>query len=209
MLTVRDISLLDALTFRVRLLAWQHVLTWWPQKQVSERAAHRRIAALIRVGLVRRLRIQARPVLDLGGPMACWRPGDPAADFHALSKRLAARWSEPPVQTTVLVGTPKAAHLLGGIASGKIAVPYQASHDLGLAAVFLAKRRLDPAAAAGWLSEDMVPKPGRGQKRPDAVVYATAGQAVLAVEFGAGYPAARLEAFHCDCERKALAYEVW
>jgi len=113
------------------------------------------------------------------------------------------------VQTTVLVGTPRAAHLLGGIASGKVSVPYQASHDLGLASVFLAKRRLDPPAAAGWLSEDMVPKPGRGQKRPDAVVHSTTGRAVLAVEFGAGYPAARLEAFHNDCAKRPLPYEVW
>jgi hypothetical protein len=94
-------------------------------------------------------------------------------------------------------------------ARGRVGTPYQASHDLGVSAVYLHYLRHRPDDAACWVGEDNARAAGRGNKKPDAVVLDPGSGRRLAVEFGAGYPAARLRAFHRHCERHRLPYEVW
>lgn len=207
-LTPRDLELLGALCRAVRLFAWEQVRTWWPTP-AGERLAWRRLAALARVRLLRKFRVHARPVPWPVSPAAVWHPGLRVPDLYAVGRVLAARWNRPPVTTTVYVATRRAAHLLGGVARGRVGTPYQASHDLGVAAVYLHYLRHRPEDAARWVGEDNAGRAARGSKRPDAVVLDLARGRRLAVEFGAGYPPARLLAFHRHCERHRLPYEVW
>jgi hypothetical protein len=208
LLTPRDLELVGALCHAVRLFAWEQVLTWWPTP-AGRRLAYRRVATLVRLRLLRRFRVHARPVPWPDKPAAVWRPGTRAPDMAAVGRALAARWTRPPVTTTVYVATRRAANLLGGSARGRVGTPYQASHDLGVSAVYLHYLRHRPDDAACWVGEDNARAAGRGNKKPDAVVLDPGSGRRLAVEFGAGYPAARLRAFHRHCERHRLPYEVW
>ena len=207
-LTARDLELLHALCRAVRLLAWEQVRAWWPTP-AGGRPALRRLAALRRARLVARFRVHARPVPTLGGPAVVWQPGDPDPDMAAAAAALRRRWRRPPRPTTVYVATRRCANLLGGTARGRVRTPLQASHDLGVAAVFLHFLRTRPADAATWVGEDSAPRAGRGNKKPDAMVLDSGRGRRFAVEFGAGYPAARLVAFHRHCNRHRLPYEIW
>ena len=207
-LTARDLLLLEALCGKVRLLAWEHVRLLWPEA-ASDRAALKRLSLLIKAGLLLRRYLQARPVLSLEGPAAAWQVGSAAPDFHELSRRLQARWKKPPGRTTVYVAAKRAANLLGGTARGRVPTAYQASHDLGLSSVYMHYLVRLPDMASQWVGEDLLPAMGRGLKRPDAELRAEGGQTTRVIEFGAGYPAARLEAFHWACWRKDAPYEIW
>ena len=207
-LTQRDLEILHALCRAVRLLAWEQVRTWWPTP-AGKRLAFRRLAVLIRYGLLARFRVHARPVIWPVRPAVTWTPGQGTPNMYAVSSVLRSRWLLPPETITVYVATKKAAKLLGGVARGKVGTPYQASHDLGVAAVYLNFLRVRPDDAAAWIGEDVGGKALRGNKRPDAVVLDADRRRHFAVEFGAGYPPARLFAFHRHCEKHSLDYEVW
>lgn len=207
-LTDRDLGLLGALCRAVRLFAWEQLRTWWPTP-AGRRPALRRLARLMRAGLIRRFRVHARPPLALWQPVLCWRPGEPRPDFRRAAAACRRRWGQAPRPTTVYVATRRCANLLGGVAGGKVRTPLQASHDLGVAAVYLRYLADRPAEAAAWTGEDYAGRAGRGQKKPDAVVLDPAAGVRRAVEFGAGYPPERLAAFHRHCGRHHLAYEVW
>lgn len=207
-LTERDLEILHALCRAVRLLAWEQVRTWWPTP-AGKRLAFRRLAVLIRYGLLARYRVHARPVLWPVRPAVIWSPGQSVPNMYVASSVLRTRWKHPPETVTVYVATKQAAKLLGGVARGRVGTPYQASHDLGVAAVYLNFLRFRPADAAAWMGEDLGGKAMRGNKRPDAVVLDVERRRHFAVEFGAGYPPNRLFAFHRHCEKHSLNYEVW
>jgi len=207
-LTDRDLLLLEALCGKVRLLAWEHVCKLWPGA-ASDRAALKRLSLLIKAELLLRRYLQARPLLSLSEPAAAWQPGVAAPDFHLLSRGLQARWKKPPERTTVYVAAKRAANLLGGTARGRVPTPYQASHDLGLSSVYMHYLACSPDAARLWVGEDLLPAMGRGLKRPDAELRDPGGHTLRVIEFGAGYPAVRLEAFHWACWQKDTPYEIW
>lgn len=215
--TVRDFALIAALCGPVRVFSWDQVRTWWPGfetgSESGRRAALRRLSLLIQRGLLVRHRFTARPTLWLTGPIACWSPGEPPCDFDRLARRLARRWREPPVTTTMYRATRRAVNLFGGVHRHRPAPGYQVSHDLGLSAVYLHYLRHRPDEVARWKGEDELPRAhagSPGRKRPDAVL-AVRKRLVRAIEFGAAYPASRLREFHDDCAGRTppLAYEVW
>ena len=207
-LTYRDVEILHALCRAVRLFSWEQIRTWWPSG-AGRRLALRRLSVLIRYGLLRRFRVHARPGPWADRPAVAWTPGESPPDMFVVAQVLRSRWNRPPVTTTVYVATKRAAQLLGGVARGHVGTPYQASHDLGVSAVYLHYLKHRPADAAAWIGEDFSGRAKRGNKRPDAVVLDAVRRRHFAVEFGAGYPPARLFAFHRHCEQNSLAYEVW
>lgn len=215
--TARDFALVTALCGPLRVLSWEQVRTWWPGFETSSasgrRAALRRLSLLIERGLLVRHRFSARPTLWLTEPMAFWSPPDSPCDFDALAGRLAKRWQEPPVTTSVYRATRWAVNLFGGVLRHRPAPGYQVSHDLGLSAVYLHYLRHRPDEVARWKGEDELPRAHAGpsgRKRPDAVLRERK-HLVRAIEFGAAYPASRLREFHDDCASRTppLAYEIW
>lgn len=219
-LTPRDLALVAALCGPVRLFSWDQVRTWWPgagtdpgaDSASGRRAARRRLAVLVARRLLTRHRLSARPAVWPTGPVARWPAGGGGCDFDAVARVLAGRWRRPPVATTVYRATRRAVNLLGGVARHRPAPGYQASHDLGVSAVYLHYLRERRAEVVLWRGEDELPRRGAaaGRKRPDAVLH-DGRRPVRAVEFGAAYPADRLRAFHDDCAGRTppLPYEIW
>lgn len=209
MLTPRDLSILDALTLRVRVLSVAQIARgWWLESTHSEAAAGGRMKRLEGEGLVIRFTLVSHPELALAAPLAHWRPGDAPPEFGALSHRLKSRWTLPPVPLAAVIAT-REAGLRFGVKGGRFPKPTEQSHDLHFSAVFLRKRDEEPDCVPRWrfetalLAERFAGEPG---ELPDAVIE---GDPPLAVEFGGAYPRERLEGFHRHCAERALPYEIW
>jgi hypothetical protein len=150
-------------------------------------------------------------------PVVVWKPGQPEPEFGAIAWRLQSRWQMPPRRTTVYVATQKAANQVGGRSRGTIKHDLQATHDLGVAQVYLQLLTANPIAAEKWVGEDVLRLTRRRQKLPDAVIASTPdGRSVrsdhdisLVVEFGGAYDASRVRHFHRDCAARKLPYEIW
>lgn len=220
----RDQEILRTLALKVRLLSLaQLAAAWWSDSSSATTSARRRMNQLTRLGLITALKVLARPVPHITAPLVRWRPAEPAPDFGALAWTLQSRWTEQPRDTTVYVATAKAAHYFGGYAQGVLKHAYQATHDLGVAAVYLHFRAEAPASAAEWVGEDVIRRtrrapspasPGRGRRRPtdklpDAVLGQSPTRPRLVIEFGGAYPATRVKHFHDDCQSRGLPYEIW
>ena len=212
-LTPRDAALLAALCVRVRLFSLPQIAAaWWPDAADGEAAARRRLRKLAAADLVRRERVPAAPLPPLDAPVIAWRPDDPAPDCGAAAWRLQSRWEGVggPRATPVFVAGKAATKLYGGVSAGRLPAAFQATHDLGVSAMYLRLLGDDPAAADCWIGEDRLAPHRRGQKLPDAVLAdGPADPPELVLEFGGSYDKRRVEAFHRDCARRAHAYEVW
>ena len=104
-----------------------------------------------------RTTVLARTLPVPESPLASWRPGDSAPDVGAVAYRCQDRWRRrPPRPCTVWVATERAARLFGGVRRGELRQPAQATHDLGVAAVWLRLREVSPEWAAAWRGEDLL-----------------------------------------------------
>lgn len=211
LLISRDDEILRTLSLKVRLLSLAQVAgTWWEPTDSGRSTARKRLAQLADAGLLRRLRIPARPLPTLEAPALVWRAGDPPPDLGAVAWRLQSRWKEGPTATTVFVVTQRGANQYGGRLRGRLRREFQATHDLGVAAVYLRMRALNSETAAAWIGEDILSPHRRGEKVPDAVLAAGPEERPrLVVEFGGAYDAARVRRFHEDCAERRLPYELW
>jgi hypothetical protein len=70
-------------------------------------------------------------------------------------------------------------------------------------------QRVAPQWAAAWRGEDLLAHTRRGEKLPDAFIVTETDQVAWVVEFGGGYDAQRVEAFHLDCAERQLPYQLW
>ena len=97
MVTGRERDLVAALASKIRMLAFEQIVTtWWPPGSRSAPTnARRRLSELVRVGLLARERVLARPLLPLLEPAFRWKPGEDAPLFGELSWTLQKRWTEP------------------------------------------------------------------------------------------------------------------
>jgi len=111
--------------------------------------------------------------------------------------------------TTVVVATRRAGELAGRKAGRPPRRP-EATHDLGLADVYLLLRRVDRPRALAWVSESRLVEGGEGKwtKLPDAVIRLS-GQPEQVVEFGGEYSKSKLNSFHADCVSRERGYELW
>ena len=207
--TDRDLSIVEALASRVRLLSRAQVARgWWDESARAEEHAAARLRRLARAGLVLAFRVNAHPPIELAGPVVSWTPGDPAPDCEAVSRRLRDRWTEPARPTPVYAASRRAANLYG-CSGGDLPPLEHRDHDLLLGAVFVRYRREDPEAASCWVGEAAQPKAGFRIKDPDAFLIDAAGAVRRVVESGGKYEPDRVEAFHEHCAAEGLSYELW
>lgn len=199
---------LEALTLAVRLLRLEQVARGWCRGHTGN--ARRLLGPLCRDGWLRRIDVLARILPPPAGPACRWAPGDPPPDLGTVAYRLQGRGQGRAVQTiAAFVATGRAARLLGGHRDGTLKNAVQATHDLGLAEVYLHYRTHRPELLASWRGEDLIAADRRGEKLPDALLVDTRGRPLRAVEYGGTYGRDRLEAFHRDCAARGLPYEVW
>src|SRR5690606_19939529 len=104
------------------------------------------------------------------GPVVIWQPGAPPPNFGSVAWLLQRRWVAGPRTTTVFVATRQTAQLYGGRGVGRLRQRLQATHDLGVTAMYLQRRKTAPEEAAQWISEDRLAAVRRRQKIPDAVL---------------------------------------
>ena len=207
-LTPRDRAIVQALVQKVRLFSQRQIVDhWWNGEQANSR---RRLKRLADRNLLQRTIVQARPAPAFESPLITWRPGDAAPDFGKVAYRCQARWrSRPARQSVVWLATKVASQAFGGTARGKLKHSMQATHDLGVAAVWLRLHQVAPQWAAAWRSEDLLAHTRVGQKLPDAFIVDDAEQVIWVIEFGGAYDAARVKAFHQDCVSRNLPYQLW
>lgn len=206
---VRDREILATLTHSVRVLTLhQAARTWWGGTAAPLANARRGLAKLVRVGLLAGSTALARPELPLAEPTATWTPGGEPPSFDAVAYQLHSRWSQALRPTRFFVATRTAANALGGY-GGSLAHPLHLSHDLHVSTVFLRLRETQPHVASNWISERHLAQFRRHQKLPDAGLGCSPESLLAAIEFGNGYDAGRLRAFHADCAERSLAYQIW
>ncbi len=210
-LTPRDDEILRTLALSVRMLSLAQVAkAWWMPTPAGQANARRRLASVAETGLLRSAHVHARPLPELPGPVLAWNPGGPDPDFDAISWTLQSRWTKPPRRIVVYFVTRRGANQYGGRLRGKIKQELQATHDLGVAEVYLQLRARAPEVALRWTGEDTLRLTRKRQKIPDAVLRPSAPNArPLVIEFGGAYDARRVRSFHRDCSQRKLSYEIW
>lgn len=206
--TSRDHEILSALTQKVRLFTLRQITAHWWQGELAN--ARRRLKVLTEVQLVQRITVRARTLPPINSPVAEWMPGRDVPDFGGVANQLQNRWVRRPVRSlTAFTATPRAARFLGGTARDSIKVPTQATHDIGVAQVWLLLTTDWPSQAEAWRSEDVMAHTRRGQKLPDAFLVDADGTPFAVVEFGGSYDARRVREFHDDCAHRNLPYQIW
>lgn len=207
-LTSRDHEVLQSLVLKVRLFTQRQIAEHWFGGELVN--ARRRLKQLGAAGLLERITVHARPLPPLMAPLASWQPGGETPDFAAVAYQCQQRWRfRPPRPATAWIATEQAAQHFGGVRRGELKQPTQATHDLGVAAVWLRLKEAAPAWAEAWCGEDLLAHTRRGEKLPDAFIVDGDRQVTWVIEFGGGYDTSRVAAFHADCAARELPYQLW
>jgi len=208
-LTERDEAILVTLAEKVRCLSLQQIAGyWWNDCRRPRETARGRLRELDSLGWVELHQVFARPLIDLTEALARWREGDAPPNFAAISHVLKNRFKEPAKATPVAIASRQTGKRYG-CPAGRSPRRSEATHDLGLASVYLHFLRNEPAWAEAWISEARLIAAGEGRasKLADALVRTPSGETVI--EFGGEYGKAKLEAFHEDCAERGRSYELW
>jgi len=208
-LTERDESILLTLAEKVRCLSIGQIgAFWWADSARPHETARTRLRALEKLGWLKICQVYARPLIALDEPIACWQPGEETPNFAAISHRIKNRFSGAAKATSVALASREAGKRYG-CPAGHAPRRSEATHDLGLAAVYLHFLRRDSARAKAWISEASLVAAGEGRasKLADALLRFPSGETVI--EFGGEYGKAKLEAFHEDCADRGRSYELW
>lgn len=208
-LTARDEDLIGALLHRIRCIDIRLASWSWKDAANGRAAAKRRLKRLVKDGWLDEWQAYARPLIELKEPVATWNTWEKMPEFGLISYHLKTRFSEPARLTAIFLGTAKAAKRFGGI-PGRQPRSSEATHDLGLASVFLKLKEASPKRAAHWISEAKIVARGtsRGVKIPDALIREVGGRHT-AIEFGGEYSKQKLVAFHEYCRINEMGYELW
>lgn len=208
-LTDRDSQILVSLSRKIRLFSLDQIANhWWADCRSPQLAAERSLRRLVRRGLLKPIRVLAQPLPIIAEPVFVWQPGEPRPRPGAISWQLQRRWTESARYIRVYLATRRAKQFFGGVGGSFLSRPIQATHDLGMAAVYLRFLKTRLAEADAWLGED-VHTTGNRSKNPDAQLLAPDGSTTRVIEFGGSYAPKRVSSFHHHCVEKALPYEIW
>ncbi len=92
---------------------------------------------------------------------------------------------------------------------GEVKREMQATHDLGVAQIWLQLDLQSPQLADSWCGEDLMAHTRKGQKLPDGFIVDAQGATLCVIEFGGSYDQPRIREFHEDCAQRALPYQLW
>lgn len=206
--TDRDRELLQALSQKVRLFSQRQVANHLWNGELAN--ARRRLKRLEQAGLVAKVTVRARSLPPLEAPLVSWRPDEAAPDFGSIAYRCQQRWKARAVRpTSAWIITETGAQAFGGVGRGDLKHSTQATHDLGVAAVWLRLRQVAPQWAAAWRGEDLMADTRHGEKLPDGFIVDEQGEVAWIIEFAGAYDADRVRAVHQDCVNRRLPYQLW
>lgn len=207
-LSARDDEILLALVQKVRLFSLRQIATHWWDGQAAN--ARRRLRQLTETGWLQRIEVSARTLPELLQPVLVWQPGEGVPNCEAAAYQMQRRWHSLPVRPlAAFIATDYAARIYGGKCRGVLKHPLQATHDLGVAQIWLRLRATAPEWAAAWRGEDLLADTRRAEKCPDAFIVNPSGLVVCILEFGGAYQAQRIREFHDDCAARGLPYQIW
>ncbi len=207
-LTQRDREILQALSLKVRLFNQRQLAEHWWNGDLAN--ARRRLKRFAQVGLLTQIMVPTRALPPLEVPLVRWKPGDPQPEAGHIAYQCQNRWRMRAVRpSTVWIATEQAAQIYGGKSRGELKHATQATHDLGVAAVWLRLRNIAPHWADAWRGEDQLAHTRQGEKVPDAFLVDTNNTVQCVIEFGGAYDADRVKAFHADCAARSLPYQLW
>ena len=207
-LTARWEEVLLSLTAKVPLLTLPQVASTWFEG--DEPSAAESLKKLEAKRLLNRLKVSARPELELPGPIVRYEPGMAAPNFGPVAYQLRSRWTQAPVEQSIYVATSNARRVFGGYLGGRKPRPSDLTHDIHLAQVYLRYRIEKPEIANAWVPEAELMAENRmtGRRVPDSAIYLGGSESpTLFIEFGGAYPKKKLVTFHAAC--RATAYEIW
>jgi hypothetical protein len=207
-LTDRDREIVLALVQKVRLFSQRQIADHWWNGELAN--ARKRMNRLASDDWVQPGSVQARPIQTLESPLVTWRPGETDPDFGAIAYRCRTPSRRLPSRLcTIWIASERSSQMFGGVRRGELKNPLQATHDLGVAAVWLRLHEVSPIWAAAWRSEDLLAHTRRGEKIPDAFIVDEQQHVLWVIEYSGGYDAERIREFHIDCAERRLGYQLW
>jgi len=205
-----DYDLVYSLVFKVRILNENQIARhWWGKLNHPLRTARRKLGHMVKSRILYSHQLLSHPILSLEKPVWAWSVTDPDPDYAKVSAELKRRWTRNPVPMKVYIPTRKAINQFGGPGESKLPILGQQTHDLHLSQVYLWYLRFRPQMANRWMGEEVFRQDRAGEKLPDAMIQNENGGSELVVEFGGTYDPMRVEAFHTDCKKRNLPYELW
>ncbi len=203
----RDLTLLEALALRVRLISQRQAAdAFWHGHAAN---ARRRLSQLASCGMVTRNVVNAQPLPEIIEPVVRWQPGLASPDADRVAYQLQTRWRFRALRPTVVYfPTPKTVLQFGGNERSQTKLT-QITHDLGVTAVWLRYASQDSNMTAMWIGEDILAPTRIHQKLPDAALVDQQGEPKLLIEFGGSYGPERIVDFHDDAESRGLPYHLW
>lgn len=208
-LTDRDLTILQALVFQVRLLTVRLVAElWWPSG-LNQRQARKRLEQLSKCGFVEFHVINACHLkMQVNEPLFTWNTNDDEPDFERLAKQGRERWDEATRPTTVCIASNRSATLLGNAVSG-LPRNDRWDYDLRLACVYAKYQRQSPPPFGRWIGSQGLLHTDQRLKRLDAWLVHENGRVLRAIKSAGRNDARRLQSFHQHCFSHQLSYELW
>lgn len=210
--TARDRELQQALVQKTRLMNLRQIADQWFGGDLAN--TRRRLKQ--QPEFIERIEVHARSLPELLQPVVTWRAGDPAPNYEAVAYQLQSRWKSSPVRPcSAFIATERLSQLYGGRNRGELKHPLQATHDLGVAQIWLHLHAHYPEWAAAWRSEDLLAHTRRGEKVPDAFIVNATEEVCCVIEFGGAYSAERVREFCEDCMQREVAgqrglpFQLW
>ncbi|QDV85441.1 hypothetical protein TBK1r_44220 [Stieleria magnilauensis] len=203
----RDLTLLEALALRVRLISQRQAAdAFWHGHCAN---ARRRFSQLATNGMVTRNVVNAQPLPEIIEPIVRWQPGQASPDANNVAYQVQSRWRFRALRPTVVYfPTTKTITQFGGCERSQTKLT-QVTHDLGVTAVWLRYASQDSNMTAMWIGEDILAPTRIHQKLPDAALVDKQGEPKLLIEFGGSYGPERIADFHEDAEARGLPYHLW
>ena len=206
--TERDEEILHALALRVRYFSQSQIRTHWFDGDAPN--TRRRMKQLQSMGFIERVELRARSLPPLVKPLIQWQPGQPTPNCGQAAYQCRNRWKLRHVQTCIAyLATTACSQRFGGRMTGEVKKDLQATHDLGVAQVWLQLDISAPDWADLWQGEDVMAHTRRGQKLPDGFIVDRNGTTICVIEFGGAYDEQRIRDFHEDCAQRSIPYQLW
>ncbi len=200
---------IDMLTWRTRVVADVQLEWCFPKRKT----VRRELASLERRGFLDSFSISTI-LLRCDSPLFVWNQytsTDP--EFGKLCWIAEKRADKARCFSCRVYYASKLAERTFGGVGGKLRQPFQLGHDLGTAAVYLARQeKKKTVEETSWVSEDVLRRFFRAlkiRKIPDAAIIVN-GRIKTAIEFvGKDYSTEQLRSFHRYWSRKQIRYEIW
>ncbi len=191
-LSSADLRLLDAAVRRVAQFTCEFAKQFWG---VSVIAARRRLQKLERVGLVEGRNVLVSQPPPVSKPLCIWKPGIATPHSGQVSYLARQRWKTQPVVVNRIYNATDLGRGLLGCSPIKSPKDIQATHDLGLADLYLHYlRRWPKLTAKCWLNEsEYAHLRGRCVKVEDAMLR-RGDRTLLMIDYAGAYRPDRVEA---------------